>query len=163
MKKLGLLAAFLGITLLTNAQKFDDYDKIKLKVKDDFYATEDKAIECCDYIFTCKLDDPGKSRENAVNFMLRWAMEAPYDFIIQPWGTSLAKKHPQFIIMQLASLVKFQLQNKEASEDDVQIGAATLVYNYIKDPQFRVEQKGYVKKFVKAGDTGTLSDLVTGK
>lgn len=161
MKKVSLLLMLLLLTFVSNAQKFDDYEDIKLKSDDDFYATEDKVIECSSYILTCKLEDPSQSRKNAVNFLLRWAMSAPYDFVIEGWAASMMKKNSEFLTLQLAALVKFQLENKEASAGEIQLGAATLVYNYIKDPQFRIEQKGYIKKFVAAGDAGTLAEFIS--
>lgn len=145
---------------LTYAQKFEECEDIKLDDEEDFIASEELVIECVDYIFACKLDDPGKSRENAVVFMFRWAIEAPYDFMILSWGSKLAKKHSQFIILQLSAVVKSRLNNKEAEEDVVQLEAATMVYNYIKDPQFRVQVKGPIKKFVAAGDQGTLAEFI---
>ena len=160
MKKILFLGLTCMISLVANAQKFADYEDIKLKEEEDYIATEDKALECSNYIFTCKLEDPSASRMNAVKFVLRWMIGAPYTFVLQPWGSNLSKKNDEFFALYLAALVKFTLENKEASEDGVQEGAAQLVYKYIKDPQFRVEQKGYVKKFVAAGDAGTLSDFI---
>ncbi|MBK7130061.1 MAG: hypothetical protein IPM74_17305 [Crocinitomicaceae bacterium] len=160
MKKYLLILLIVITGSLAYAQKFEECEDIKLDDEEDFVASEPKVIECVDYIFACKLDDPGKSRENAVVFMFRWAIEAPYDLMIFSWGTKLAKKHPQFIILQLAALVKSKLNNKEADEDVVQLEAATMVYKYIKDPQFRVEVKGPIKKFVAAGDKGILAEFI---
>jgi hypothetical protein len=160
MKKYALILTALFVALTAQAQKFEEYKDIKLREKEDFYVTEEKVIECASYILTCKMEDPSQSRQNAVDFMLRWATKAPYDFIIQEWVYSLMKQNNGYLVVQMAALIKFQLANKEASADDIQTGAAMLVYNYIKDPQFRVEQKGYVKKFVAAGDAGTLAAFI---
>lgn len=161
MKRIFISAILMIIPFLSMAQKFEECEDIKLKKKEDFYATEELVIECSDYILANRIDDISQSRQRAVDFLIRWATGAPYDFVIQDWVSKLIDKDNRLLVIQLAALVKFKIENKEATEDEVQYGSAVLVYEYIKNPELGVEQKGYIKKFVAAGDAGTLKDLIT--
>ena len=157
-----LILAILAISLVfLIAQKFEDFEDIKLKTEEDYVNSEPQVLEACDYILDSRIGDQSASRLNAMIFMIRWSTGAPYDFVIAEWGMNLLKKESDFLVIQLASLVKFKLENKDADEADVQLGAATLVYKYIKNPKSFVKIKGYIKKFVAAGDAGTLQSFIS--
>lgn len=160
MKSFLMLALFAISPVLLIAQKFEDFEDIKLKTEEDYVNSESQVMEACDYVLDSRIGDQSASRINAMVFVLRWSTGAPYNFVIAEWGVNLMKKESDFLLIQLASLVKYKLENKEAEEAQVQLGAATLVYNYIKNPKSFVKIKGYVKKFVAAGDAGTLQSFI---
>jgi len=156
------LLTFIALAFLNfvNAQNFEEYLEIKFDSKADYLEHEDKAIECADYIFSIKLEDPGKKKKQAGTFLLIWMIGAPYTFEIWSWSTSLSKKNNGFFMLYMAAITKAKLANKEITENEVQIKAAQLIYDYIKNPEMRVQQKGYIKKFTAAGNSGNLYKMV---
>lgn len=160
MKSAAVVLLLSILPVLSVAQKFEECEDIKLKTEEDFIKTEPLVLECANYVLDCKMVDPGESRKNAVAFVVRWAVGAPYTFVIEEWVYKLMKKEDGFIFVHLAAIVKFKLENKDISEEDLQYGTAVLIYEYIKNPKFLVEKKGYIKKFVAAGDAGTLKTLI---
>ena len=160
MKNFLILPILILGSFTCKSQDFDDYMDIKLESEEDYIACEDKVIECASYMLSKPVDSGDKSRMTASAFVFVWMVGAPYTFIIAEWILPLSKKQDGLLLVYLAAIVKYTLENKEMDEADIQLGTANLIYDYCKELRNNVKQKGAIKKFVAAGDAGSLGSYI---
>ena len=157
------LLLIFGLILSTSfsfAQNFDECNDVELENEQDYRDTEDLVLKCANYLFEHEPNEVSEANKNASLFIIKWATGAPYSFQIWVWGTKLADKEPALLIVYMAILVKAGLEHDLFEGKEANVKAAELMYEYLKNDNFEIKRKGYIKKFIKAGDKGELAQFI---
>ncbi len=155
-----LMIGFLIGTFGCFAQDFEECNDIELEKEQDYRDTEDLVLECANYLYNHEPNEISTANKNATLFLISWATGAPYSFQVWVWGTKLAEKEPALLIIYMAVLVKVGLQHDLFEGREANIKAAEMMYDYVKNEPFEMKRKGYLKKFIKAGDKGELAEFI---
>ena len=161
MKRLLILPLlFIGMTI--HAQDFKELEDIALEEEQDYYDSEENVLECANYLIEHEPNDASGANIRASMFILRWITGAPYSFVLWSWGPKLSDKEPALLIVYMAILVKVGIENELFEGDEANLKCADIMYIYLKNENFEIKRKGYIKKFIKAGDKGGLGHFIQG-
>lgn len=153
------LLLFLAGTAIS--QDFSKYNKeIELEDEQDYYDSEPEALECAEYIMSNPPSLENSKIRQASKFMIDWMSGSPYSFELWSWGVSLAKKETALLGNYMASLLIVGLKDELFESEEAQLGAAKLMYDYVKNPKYIAKPKGPIKKFIKACDKGEMKSFV---
>jgi len=131
-----LLAFFLFISFLTvtaNGQELPNLKHVKLNKKASYKNAEPTILKVVDYLFQSPIDKKNKSRNNGGQFLVDWMNGTPdFVFYLEEKETSFFNTDSELLLMYMAALTKFSLQNPTVKEKQAQaLGAMNLVLPYL--------------------------------
>lgn len=155
-----LFIIFLFGSLSGYSQNFEKYNRIDFKNDSDYVKHQDKVLECADYILSHDSDEKDYKLAQASKFVLIWMIGAPYTFELWTWGSKLGKKQIRIFSAYCAALVKVGLEQEKFEGIEAQYAVALIIYDYLTDYKLLIKRKGYVKKFIKAGESKELKSFI---
>jgi hypothetical protein len=134
-----LLFSILAIMVLSTAkaQTIPNYKDIKLETEKDFNEVADAAaLQAVNYLFATPFDDKNLGRIQSAQYLIKWTGGTPaYEFVIDAAAIKFAKDDSDLLLMYLAAMTKFVLENKtEAKDKDkIRFAALKMVADYAND------------------------------
>lgn len=132
MRKIIFAFLFLLSTSVT-AQELPNLKNVKLNKKTSYKQAEPTVIKVVDYLFQTPIDKKNKSRNNAGQFLVDWMNGTPdYVFYLEEKESSFFNTDADLLLMYMAALSKFSLENPTVKEKQQQaLGAMNLVLPYL--------------------------------
>ncbi|HZF65165.1 MAG TPA: hypothetical protein VEZ55_11795, partial [Chitinophagaceae bacterium] len=126
--------------------------------KEDYTEDVDKAAgTAAQLLLSTPMDKESLARLNAGQFLIRWMTGTPtYTFSIDAVATKISKGNKDLMLVYLAAMVKYCLDNPLESKNDnkVKFNTVQRVLDYCKEQG--VNLKGELKKLNAASEKGEL-------
>ncbi len=166
MKNLFLLLSLLGSFLVSGAQSLPDFSSIKLASDADYNAAaNDAALKASLYILSTPNDAGNVSRAKAQQYLMEWAQGSPdYSIYIDPAISKLTGGHPELLLVTIAAMTAYMLQNKSMKDDvnNVNLNAVKNLLEYVQNPAYKVQPEADLAKAIEANKKGHLKEYVDG-
>lgn len=132
MRKIIFAFLFL-LSISATAQELPNLKNIKLNKKISYKQAEPTVTKVVDYLFHTLIDKKNKSRNNAGQFLVDWMNGTPdYVFYLEEKESSFFNTDADLLLMYMAALSKFSLENPTVKEKQEQaLGAMKLVLPYL--------------------------------
>lgn len=134
MKNIVLLPFFFLTTItLAFSQGLPNLRHIKITKKAHFKELEPTVLKVTDYLFATPVNHKNASRKEAGQFLMRWMNDTPFDtFVLDEKETNFFNTDTELMLMYMAALTKFTLENKSTtSQKEKILGAMQLVLPYL--------------------------------
>lgn len=134
MKRTGLLCLLILFTsTVAFSQELPNLKHIKLRKRAHFKEVEPVVLKVTDYLFATPVDHKNDSRKEAGQFLIRWMNDTPFDtFILEERETNFFNTDTELMLMYMAGLTKFTLENKAITQQKEKIlGAMQIVLPYL--------------------------------
>ena len=138
MRKIILfLFLFFSTVIYSYAQEFPNLKNIKLNKKSHFKSAEPEVIKLVNYLFETPIDTKNHSRKEAVEFLIKWMNGTPdYVFVLEDKETVYFNTDADLMLIYMASLTKFMLENKsEKNQNAIILGAMKLALTYLNQQE----------------------------
>lgn len=138
MRKIILfLLLFFSTIIYSYAQEFPNLKQIKLNKKSHFKSAEPEVIKLVNYLFETPIDAKNHSRKEAGEFLIKWMNGTPdYTFILQDTETVYFNTDANLMLIYMASLTKYMLENKsEKDQKVIVLGAMKLALSYLNQQE----------------------------
>ncbi len=156
-----MLLAFLTITAIAKTQTLPDYESIKLEVKSDYNENANNAaLQAANHLLGTPLEKDDIARLRSAQYLIKWMTGSPdYTFALDEQATRFTKKNSDLLILYMAAMSKYVLENKTDAADavKVKINSLKLIAQYAKDPKNKVKQTSELKKLIEADEKGELN------
>lgn len=150
-------------TLLAHAQDYNHYEAIKLDTKADYTPEVEKSVlEACHLLLSTPMEKRNMARLKSAQFLLRWMSGTPdYSFEIGETATKLAKSNEDLLVIYLAAMTKYCLENPEHSKDTRVVKRETIksVIAYCKSQD--IKMTGELKRLNVALEKGELEKYLS--
>ena len=132
-KTIFTLFLLFAVAAASYAQELPNLKAIKLRKNDSYKHAEPSVAKVVDYLFKTPIDQKNKSRNDAGKFLVDWMNGTPYYiFYLEEKETSFFNNNADLLLMYMAALTKFSLENPTVKEKQQQaLGAINLVLPYI--------------------------------
>lgn len=133
MKKELLFIFLIFIGLSSFSQVLPNFKYIKLNKQVHFKEAEPAVNQTIAYLFNSPINKKNKARAEAGQFLLNWMNGTPdYTFYLEEKETSYFNTDADLMLMYMAGLTKFSLENKEIKDQKTKvIGALNMVLPYL--------------------------------
>ena len=151
-----------GINLCA-AQTLPDFKLIKLNRTADYKPAEPFALLTANYLLSNPIVKDNPDRANAMEFIIKWMTGTPdHSFILDELITKLTKDNDDLLGIYAAAMVKYSLENKEASKDAkvVKLNALILMLNYCENKNNNIKMSKSLKKLSEAKQKGELEKAI---
>lgn len=138
MRKIILfLFLFFSTVIYSYAQEFPNLKNIKLNKKSHFKSAEPEVIKLVNYLFETPIDTKNHSRKEAGEFLIKWMNGTPdYIFVLEDKETVYFNTDADLMLIYMASLTKFMLENKsEKNQNAIILGAMKLALTYLNQQE----------------------------
>lgn len=138
MRKIILfLFLFFSTVIYSYAQEFPNLKHIKLNKKSHFKSAEPEVIKLVNYLFETPIDTKNQSRKEAGEFLIKWMNGTPdYVFVLEDKETVYFNTDADLMLIYMASLTKFMLENKsEKNQNAIILGAMKLALTYLNQQE----------------------------
>jgi hypothetical protein len=138
MRKIILfLFLFFSTVIYSYAQEFPNLKNIKLNKKSHFKSAEPEVIKLVNYLFETPIDTKNHSRKEAGEFLIKWMNGTPdYIFVLEDKETAYFNTDADLMLIYMASLTKFMLENKsEKNQNAIILGAMKLALTYLNQQE----------------------------
>lgn len=138
MRKIILfLFLFFSTAIYSYAQEFPNLKNIKLNKKSHFKSAEPEVIKLVNYLFETPIDTKNHSRKEAGEFLIKWMNGTPdYVFVLEDKETVYFNTDADLMLIYMASLTKFMLENKsEKNQNAIILGAMKLALTYLNQQE----------------------------
>ncbi|MBY0543280.1 MAG: hypothetical protein K2P75_07735 [Sphingobacteriaceae bacterium] len=138
MRKIILfLFLFFSTVIYSYAQEFPNLKNIKLNKKSHFKSAEPEVIKLVNYLFETPIDTKNHSRKEAGEFLIKWMNGTPdYVFVLEDKETVYFNTDADLMLIYMASLTKFMLENKsEKNQNAIILGAMKLALTYLNQQE----------------------------
>ncbi|MES2650251.1 MAG: hypothetical protein V4663_00855 [Bacteroidota bacterium] len=133
--KLIVLFCFLTLFTLSStfSQELPNLKHVKLTKKTHFKEVEPVVLKVTDYLFATPVNHKNDSRKEAGKFLIKWMNDTPFDtFILEEKETNFFNTDTELMLMYMAGLTKYTLENKSITNQKEKIlGAMQLVLPYL--------------------------------
>ena len=164
MKKQLLLFAFAVMSIISQLQAQVNYASLKLEKKEDYTAeVNNAALQAATTLLQLPLQRDNPERVDAFAFLMRWMSGSPdFNFDIDETATAISKTNEDLLVVYLASMSQYVLQNREMAADKkaVKLHTVKAVLAYCQRQQ--VKLSGALKKMNKAHEAGELEKYLKG-
>lgn len=155
--------AFLFLfSLNISGQELPNLKNIKLNKKDNYKHTEPTVLKVVDYLFQTPIDKKNKSRSNAGQFLVDWMNGTPeHIFYLEEKETAFFNTNSDLLLMYMAALTKFSLENPTIKEKQQQaLGAMNLVLPYLYEHSDKKTWTKELWQLYDAWKNGNLKEFV---
>lgn len=163
MEKIVLIKCLVLCTILSFGQNPEEWQAIEFKTQDDYRASEDKILECANFILNvpAKASDP--ARQSALSAVSKWMSGTPdYQFIIDESIGKIMEKNEAVLSIYMAAMTKYVLENrdKKPTPDELEYQAFDQLLEYSKDAGNNVPMSKELKKAIDAREKGKLKSYL---
>ena len=144
------------------AQDFSKLDDIVMKDKSDYALYDGKVLECANYLMNLP-EGNNTYRMECNRFLIRWMSGTPdYSFDLDDTITKISKSDSDLLMLYMAAMVKFTLENKDEASDKnaVKYNSIVTLLNYCENPDNNVKLSNELKKMIKAKTEGKLKEYL---
>ncbi len=152
MKKITVFVLlFLTSTTYCHSQELPDIRNIKLNKKSQFKGTEQLTLKVIDYLFSTPINKKNNKRTDAGQYLIMWMNGTPfYVFYLEEKETDFFNTDPDLMLMYMASLTKFTLENPTVKDQKTLIlGAMSLTLPYLNQQD---DKKSWSKELWQLND-----------
>jgi hypothetical protein len=163
MKKILLFSFSILIGIATCfAQELPNIKHVKLNKKAHYKDIEPLVLKVTDYLFSTPVNDKNNARREAGEFLIRWMNGTPYDtFYLEEKETNYFNTDTELMLMYMAALTKFTLENKSVTEQKEKVfGAMQLVLPYLDMQQNKKSWSKDLWQLVDAYKNGKLATFL---
>ncbi|SFG94295.1 hypothetical protein [Pedobacter insulae] len=162
MKKILLFSLFILVNSSIVAQELPNLKHIKLNKKSHYKDIDPLVLKVTDYLFSTTVSEKNDSRREAGQFLLKWMNGTPYDtFYLEEKQTNFFNTDTELMLMYMAALTKFTLQNKSVTnQKEKVIGAMQLVLPYLDKQEHKKSWSKELWQLVDSYKNGKLVDFL---
>lgn len=163
MKTVVLFCFFFLFTITTvSSQELPNLKHIKITKKAHFKEIEPVVIKVTDYLFATPVNHRNASRKEAGQFLIRWMNDTPFDtFVLEEKETNFFNTDTELMLMYMAALTKFTLENKSiTNEKEKIVGAMQFVLPYLDKQENKKSWSKELWQLVDSYKTGKLEDFL---
>lgn len=160
-----LLVIFLflaSFSLTSYGQELPNLKNVKLNKKASYKHAEPTILKVVDYLFQTPINKKNKSRNNAGQFLVDWMNGTPdYIFYMEERETSFFNTDSDLLLMYMAALTKFSLENPTIKEKQEQtLGAMNLLLPYLYQQSDKKTWTKELWQLYDASKNGKLKEFV---
>lgn len=159
MKNIMLFSLLFLFTIpVASSQELPNLKHVKLTKKVHFKEIEPLVIKVTDYLFATPVNHKNTSRKEAGQFLIRWMNDTPFDtFLLEEKETNYFNTDTELMLMYMAALTKFTLENKSITNQNEKIfGAMQLVLPYLDKQENKKSWSKELWQLVDSYKTGKL-------
>ncbi len=163
MKTIVLFYSFFLLTMAAAfSQELPNLKHIKITKKAHFKEIEPVVIKVTDYLFATPVNHRNASRKEAGQFLIRWMNDTPFDtFILEEKETNFFNTDTELMLMYMAALTKFTLENKSIiNEKEKIMGAMQFVLPYLDKQENKKSWSKELWQLVDSYKRGKLEDFL---
>ncbi|MEJ5992899.1 hypothetical protein WG904_00620 [Pedobacter sp. Du54] len=146
----------------SSAQELPNLKHIKLTKKVHYKEIEPVVLKVTDYLFATPINHKNAYRKEAGQFLLRWMNDTPFDtFVLEEKETNFFNTDTELMMMYMAALTKFALENKLITNQKEKIlGAMQLVLPYLDKQENKKTWSKELWQLVDSYKTGKLETFL---
>ncbi len=163
MKTVVLFCSFFLLTIAAaSSQELPNLKHIKITKKAHFKEIEPVVIKVTDYLFATPVNHRNASRKEAGQFLIRWMNDTPFDtFVLEEKETNFFTTDTELMLMYMAALTKFTLENKSITNEKEKIlGAMQFLLPYLDKQENKKSWSKELWQLVDSYKTGKLEDFL---
>lgn len=162
MKKILLICFLIAATAGTLfAQSLPQFGQFKLEKGNDFKLADSAVLQSANYLLATPIDENKESRVAAAQFLMKWMDGTPdYTFTLDENSTKYFLQNTDLMIVYMASLTKYAMQNKPRTSKTITINAIKMLLAYINNPANNVKKDSGLKQLSAANDKGELESFL---
>jgi len=163
MKPILLFSFFILITTSpTFSQELPNLNHIKLNKKTHFKDLDPLVLKVTNYLFETPVNHKNNSRKEAGQFLIKWMNGTPlYTFLLEEKETNFFNTDTELMLMYMAALTKFTLENKSVSTQKEKIlGSMKLVLPYLDKQDDKESWSKDLWQLVDSYKTGKLENFL---
>lgn len=162
MKKVILLFLFSINICNAFSQELPNLKNLKLNKTAQFKGTETLVFKVTNYLFQTPIDKKNKSRAEAGQFLLKWMNGTPdYTFYLEEKETNFFNTDSDLILMYMASLTKFTLDNPTIKDQKKLIlGTMATVLTYLNRQENKTSWSKELWQLNDANQKGKLQEYL---
>ncbi len=163
MKNIVFICFFFLIAIpIAFCQELPNLKHIKLTKKAHYKEIEPVVLKVTDYLFSTPVNHKNSSRKEAGQFLIRWMNDTPFDtFLLEEKETNFFNTDTELMLMYMAALTKFTLENKSITNQKEKIlGAMQLVLPYLDKQENKKSWSKELWQLVDSYKTGKLENFL---
>jgi hypothetical protein len=163
MKNIVLLSFFfLNTITIAFSQELPNLKHIKFTKKAHYKEIEPTVLKVTDYLFATPINHKNTSRKEAGQFLIRWMNNTPFDtFVLEEKETNFFNTDTELMLMYMAGLTKFTLENKSINNQKEKIfGAMKLILPYLDKQENKKIWSKELWQLVDSYKNGKLEDFL---
>ncbi|TKC05514.1 hypothetical protein FA048_17465 [Pedobacter polaris] len=135
---------------------------VKLNKKVHFKDTEALVLKVINYLFETPIDKKNNARTEAGQFLIKWMNGTPeYTFYLEEKETNFFNTDSDLMLMYMAGLTKFTLENKEVKDQKtLVIGALKSVLPYLNNQENKKRWSTELWQLNEANQKGKLEEFL---
>lgn len=144
------------------SQELPNLKHIKLTKKAHYKEIEPIVLKVTDYLFATPVNHKNALRKEAGQFLIRWMNGTPFDtFVLEERATNFFNTDTELMLMYMAALTKFTLENKSINNQKEKIfGAMQLVLPYLDKQENKKTWSAALWQLVDSYKTGKLDNFL---
>lgn len=159
---------FISILFFSTSAGFSQilpkFEKIPLENKEDFNSeANDAALAAANYLLNTPIEKESFARLRCQKYLMEWMSGSPdYSFVIDEVAMKISGKNSDLLLVFLACMTKFVLENEEDSKDQdlIKLNSVKTFIAYAKDKDNKVKVNKEVKKMMAAEERGELKEYL---
>ncbi|MEX6690063.1 hypothetical protein QTN47_21320 [Danxiaibacter flavus] len=164
MKTLILGLLFGLLCKFSFAQNLPAFETIKLDVKEDYDSSANSAaLKASNYLLSTPFDNKNIDRLKSTQYLIKWMTGTPdYHFVLDEQAVKFAKKDDDLLVLYMAAMTKYVLENKKESTDQnkIKLNATRSIITYAKDSKNNLKINSELKKMIEADEQGKLESYL---
>ncbi len=163
MKSIILIPFFFFTTVtVASSQELPNLKHVKITKKAHFKEIEPLVLKVTDYLFGTPVNHKNASRKEAGQFLIRWMNDTPFDtFLLEEKETNFFNTDTELMLMYMAALTKFTLENKSITNQKEKIfGAMQLVLPYLDKQENKKSWSKELWQLTDSYKTGKLEGFL---
>ncbi len=163
MKQIVLFSFFILIGISTSfSQELPNLKHVKLNKKAHYKDIEQLVLKVTDYLFVTPVNHKNDSRREAGQFLIKWMNGTPFDtFILEEKETNFFNTDTELMLMYMAGLTKFTLENKSiTTQKEKFLGAMKLVLPYLSKQENKKSWSKELWQLVDSYKNGRLENFL---
>lgn len=115
------------------SQELPNLKHVKITKRAHFKEVEPIVLKVTNYLFATPVNHKNDSRKEAGQFLIKWMNDTPFDtFILEEKETNFFNTDTELMLMYMAGLTKYTLENKSiTSQKEKILGAMQLILPYL--------------------------------
>lgn len=158
-----VVVMFLFYSNYQYAQTLPNFDIIKLEKAQDYKPAAPFVLQTANYLLSVPFKKDNPDRSKSLQFLGKWMSGTPdYSFTLDETASKLTRGNNDLVGIYMAAMVKYALENKEASKDSklVKLNALRLLLDYCENKDNNLSMTKPLKKLSEAKAKGQLQEAV---
>ena len=167
MKKI-LIRSFLAIVFTIYcsyqyAQSLPNIDLVPLDHANDYKKAEPFVLQSVTYILSIPYKKDNAEVNKSLQFISKWMRGTPdFSFVIDGTAAKITKNNNELLVIYLASMVKYSLENRTAAKDPklVKLNSMSLMLDYCQNTNNNIKMNKQLLKLAEAREKGELEQYL---